>query len=229
VDFINRATSSVVPTVDFDAHTNAPAGFWQQDNFGIRYSGKIKPRYSQTYTFTTITDDAVRLWINGQLLINESIGTFSANIALTANQEYDIVMEYVEYFGEARAQLRWSSPSQANEVVPKSRLKPGLCTVATAIDLGVQASPNTVPSDACVKISQYPSWYQYGGGTPQLQTGSGGQYPVVASYSDACTGATGSATYTGPWQQKPVGQHALGCPTLIKLGGNGTPLNLRWF
>jgi len=164
-----------------------------------------------------------------QLLIDEDYGSFSTNISLTANQEYDLVMEYIEYGGEARAQLRWSSQSQNEEVVPKSRLLPGLCSVATAIDLGAQGTQNNVPSDACVKISQYPSWYQWGGGTPQLQTGAGGQYPVVASYEDACTSATGSATYTGPWQARPVGRHFPGCPTLIQLSGNGSPLVLRWF
>lgn len=228
-EFGNRGTSNTVPTVDFDAYWSHPVGFWLEDNFSIRYSGKVVPRHSEEYTFITTTDDRVRLWVDGQLLIDDTYGTYTGAITLQADQEYDIVMEFVEYGGQANAQLRWMSASQDEEVIPKSRLRPGLCSVDTAIDLGLQGEPNVVPSDACVMISQYPSWYQHGGGTPALQTGAGGTYPIPASYEDACTGAQGGVTFTGAWQQHSVGTHQLACPTLIQLGGDGSSVTLRWF
>lgn len=84
------------------------------------------PRYSETYTFYTQSDDGVRLWVNGQLLINnwtyhgwtENSGT----ITLQAQQRYDIKMEYFQGCCGAVAALSWSSPSQAKEVIPNGLL-----------------------------------------------------------------------------------------------------------
>ncbi len=41
------------------------------DTFSVRWSGQVSPRYSQTYTFSTTSDDGVRLWVNGALLIDQ--------------------------------------------------------------------------------------------------------------------------------------------------------------
>ena len=30
----------------------------------------MQPRFDGTYTFTTVSDDGVRLWVNGQEIIN---------------------------------------------------------------------------------------------------------------------------------------------------------------
>jgi hypothetical protein len=50
--------------------------------------------------------------------------------ALVANQKYDIKMEYFDGSGAAQAQLRWSSPSTAEQIIPSSSLYlPGGITV----------------------------------------------------------------------------------------------------
>ena len=40
------------------------------DNFSVRWKGQIKIDQSSTYTFYTISDDGVRLFINGKNIIN---------------------------------------------------------------------------------------------------------------------------------------------------------------
>ena len=75
----------------------------------------MKPPVTGTYTFYTLSDDGVRLWVNGALVVNnwtdhaptENSGT----IALTAGQRYDIRMEYYENGGGAVARLLWSAPA----------------------------------------------------------------------------------------------------------------------
>ena len=58
-----------------------------------------RPPYSQTYTFYTLTDDGVRLWVNGQLLVDKWIDQgptdCSGQIALTAGQRYDVLMQFL--------------------------------------------------------------------------------------------------------------------------------------
>ena len=115
-------------TVNFNWGNGAAMSSVGPDNFSVRWTGKVKPLHSQTYTFTTTTDDGVRLWVNGQLLIDkwQTQGTtpWSATIALVAGQKYDITMEYFEAAGGAIAKLEWESASQTRQVVPQSQLYP---------------------------------------------------------------------------------------------------------
>ena len=41
------------------------------DNFSVRWSGQVEPRFTETYTFYTQTDDGARLWVNGVQLVND--------------------------------------------------------------------------------------------------------------------------------------------------------------
>jgi hypothetical protein len=115
-------------TVDFNWGTGAPATGIGVDRFSARWTGHVLPKYTELYTFHTITDDGVRLWINGQLLIdnwvNQPATERSGTIALEANKFYDIRMEYFENRGHAVARLLWSSASQAKEIIPQSQLYP---------------------------------------------------------------------------------------------------------
>src|SRR5688572_7252691 len=66
--------------------------------YSVRWTGKIKPSYSETYTFTTQADDGVRLWINHQLIIDDwnkhAAASRSATITLTASRKVDIQLEF---------------------------------------------------------------------------------------------------------------------------------------
>jgi len=121
-------------TVNFDWQNGSPAAAISTDNFSARWSGQVQAAYSETYTFYTTSDDGVRVWVNGQQLINnwtehgpvENSGT----IALVAGQKYNIVMEYYEKAVGAVARLSWSSPSTPKAIIPQARLYPA--TAATA-------------------------------------------------------------------------------------------------
>ena len=98
------------------------------DEVRVRWLGKIQPRFSETYTFYTTSDDGVRLRINGQLVIDQwndhSPTEHSGTITLQAGQQYDIQLEYYENGGFAVMKLEWQSASQAREIVPLSQLFP---------------------------------------------------------------------------------------------------------
>ena len=68
------------------------------------------------------------MWVNGVLVINQwndhPPTEHNGTIALAANMRYPIVIEHYENGGGAVAQLRWSSASQAREIVPVERLFP---------------------------------------------------------------------------------------------------------
>jgi hypothetical protein len=98
--------------------------------YAIRWTGQVRPRYSETYTFITHSDDGVRVWVNGQLLIDDwsthAEKVDQNTIALTAGQSYAIKIEYYEN-GEGHGgiiTLQWQSASQQLEIVPASQLSP---------------------------------------------------------------------------------------------------------
>ena len=128
MDFTNLMVTRVDPTVDFDWGNGSPDPSIGVDTFSVRWTGQVEPLYSETYTFYTTTDDGVRLWVDNTLIVDKWIDQapteWSGTISLTAGIKYDIKIEYYENGGGAAAQLRWSSASQAKEIIPESQLYP---------------------------------------------------------------------------------------------------------
>lgn len=124
--FGTQKLSRIDSAINFAWGTAAPAGTMGADTFSVRWTGKVIPVADETYTFYTQSDDGVRLWVNGQLLIDNWTGHTltenSASITLKANQAYDIKLEYYENTGSATIKLLWSSPSVAKDIIPTDRL-----------------------------------------------------------------------------------------------------------
>ena len=118
----------IEPVVDADWGGRSPGGGISMDKFTARWTGQVQPQFSETYAFHTTTDDGVRLWIDGQLVIDrwrdQGATPWSGVIPLTAGQKYDLQMEFYESRGGASARLSWSSPSQPRQIIPQERLFP---------------------------------------------------------------------------------------------------------
>jgi len=129
VNLTNLKITRVDPNIDNNWGSGGPDPSVGTDTFSIRWTGQVQPQFTETYTFYTTTDDGVRLWVNNVLLVDKWIDQgpteWSGTIALTAGQRYDLKMEYYENGGGAVAELAWSSPSQAKQIVPQARLFPG--------------------------------------------------------------------------------------------------------
>jgi hypothetical protein len=99
---------------------------------GARWQGKIEAEFSEAYTFYVTANDGVRLWVDGQLLIDQwssqasSMHT-SPPINLNASQLYDIQLDYFNTSANPTITLGWSSKSTNNNLntpVPASVLFP---------------------------------------------------------------------------------------------------------
>src|SRR5438552_17283530 len=58
-------------SVNFNWGGQSPVAMIGADTFSVRWKGQVVPAFSETYTFYTQSDDGVRLWINGQLIIDD--------------------------------------------------------------------------------------------------------------------------------------------------------------
>jgi mannan endo-1,4-beta-mannosidase len=112
--------------IDFVWEDTPPDPSMGRDTFSIRWVGKIRPRFSENYTFSVEANDNVRLWIAGRQLLNvfenSGLRTTDATIDLRADQAEDIVIEYRERTGDAQITMSWRSSSQNREVVPANAL-----------------------------------------------------------------------------------------------------------
>src|SRR3954470_22816652 len=147
VDLSGTSVARTDATVNFNWAGARPTSALAGDTFSARWSGQVQANYSQAYTFSTVSDDGVRLWVNGSLLINqwnrhaarEDKGT---PITLTAGQKYDIKLEYFQQYGGSIAQLYWTSASQARQIVPQAQLY----STATPVTPPSTIPPTPVPT-----------------------------------------------------------------------------------
>jgi len=128
-NFNTFVLSRTDPQINFNwPDGTAPDGAIGDDNFSVRWTGEIEAAFSETYTFYTNSDDGVRLWVDGQQLVdNWTTHTNmenSGNIDLVAGHVYSLQMEYYENTGPAVAELRWSSARTPKQFVPQAALSP---------------------------------------------------------------------------------------------------------
>ncbi|MCM3748342.1 PA14 domain-containing protein [Paenibacillus pasadenensis] len=118
------------PQVHFLWGLNSPDSKINADRFSVRWSGKIKPRYSENYSFSLLADDGVRLWVNDALILDswkpQATSLTSSSISLKAGYSYNIVLEYYENKEGSTIVMEWASPSQASEIIPASQLYPAM-------------------------------------------------------------------------------------------------------
>jgi beta-glucosidase len=113
--------------VDFSFGIRSPAPGVPEDQFSIRWRGKIIPPET-IHHIGTSTDDGSRLYLDGKLLIDDwtehSEKPISAEVELKPGKEYEVVFEYFENALVACARLTWDLGqkdfNEAKEVAAKN-------------------------------------------------------------------------------------------------------------
>jgi hypothetical protein len=137
VDFTGASLTRVDPVIDFNWGGGSPDPGIGADTFSVRWTGKLIPRFTETYSFFSTTDDGGRLWIDlnnngsfedtGEQLINSWFDQSGAErtstpVNLIAGQLYNFRFDYYENGGGASAVVRWSSFSEPKAIIPQSQL-----------------------------------------------------------------------------------------------------------
>jgi beta-glucosidase len=86
-----------------------------QPKFSVRWTGQVVAQRSGEYRFAADSDDGVRVWVNGELIIEDWAARAvrrneSKPIIMEAGQSYDIRVEYYDAGGEAIVRLLWKLP-----------------------------------------------------------------------------------------------------------------------
>ena len=102
--------------INFNWGTGAPAAGLPVDNFSVRWTRRVHFG-AATYRFSVDVDDGVRLWVDGQLLIDrwhDAVAHYSRDLYL-AEGAHDIRLEMYEHTGGAKIHLRWGQPTNRAE------------------------------------------------------------------------------------------------------------------
>ncbi len=98
--------------VNFDWGPGSPGPDIPPDYFSVRWTGRLTPAHSGSYTLGITSDDGCRLWLDGKLLfdywVNQAGITRSAEVELEAGRAYEIRAEYFEQTGNAMVRLGWA-------------------------------------------------------------------------------------------------------------------------
>jgi len=126
--FSTRVLTRIESEIDHHWGADSPDPLVNVDQFAGRWTGELEVAFSEPYTFWTLTDDGVRVWLDGELIIddwNDHGDTWNSSrpIDLVAGQRYALVMEWFENAGGATAELDWASPSMPRQVIPAGPLQ----------------------------------------------------------------------------------------------------------
>jgi hypothetical protein len=123
-DLTQPVLTRIDPRVDFDWKQGSPAPGIAPDTFSARWTGRISSKVTGTHTFILRADNAARLWLDGNLLIDTTGVTNKGRFYLKAGQFYSLRLEYFENKGPANVALLWQAKGLKRQVVPEEQLTP---------------------------------------------------------------------------------------------------------
>ena len=136
------ATVRTDARIDFNWGRYKPTPELSENNFSVRWTGKLTPPESGKYTLGFTADDGARLYLDGQLLVeawsNNPTKTATKEITLEAGRSYDLRMEYFQNNREAVAKLVWSYPRLAERMIEEA-VKATQEADASVLVLGISA------------------------------------------------------------------------------------------
>lgn len=98
-------------------------------SFSVRWTGFLIPDMDGEHILHTLSNDGIRVWIDGKTLIDNwtDHGTVedAAPIRLTKGRRYGLKVEYFYNGGDATARLLWTRPGKTREPVRAPALASG--------------------------------------------------------------------------------------------------------
>ncbi len=138
----------IEPVVNHRWGTRRPDPRLPLDHFSVRWTGKLVPPSSGLYRLRVERDDGIRLFLDGQLLLDKWSNAHGetpeeVTVKLEGGRPYDLKLEYFEGIGVALVRLKW------DHVEPRGELRSGFCRaegkrVGAYLDFGHLSKPLVV-------------------------------------------------------------------------------------
>ncbi len=100
--------------INFEWGDQIPAAGLPADNYSMRLTGELIPDQTGTYRIDGLSDDGIRVWVDGKLLIDNwsdhGAETRSAEVSLQKGTPVPVKVEFYENGGTAVLKLGWNPP-----------------------------------------------------------------------------------------------------------------------
>ena len=107
---IDKSWNDVPPVPGIDPH-----------HCSIRWTGRLTPPETGTYTFSARVDDGIRVWVGGVLVIDNwrlnDNGQFTGQVKMKESTAYDLKVEYFNALIEGEVTLIWKLPNASKPLV----------------------------------------------------------------------------------------------------------------
>ena len=114
--------------LDFDWRDQAPIMGVPKDHFTVRWMGELEAPTTDNYTIYFKSDEGSRIYFDGKLACDRwghrTYEETNVTVSFKAGARHRVQIEYVDSFGDARAQLSWSTPFMPKTIIPRDRMYP---------------------------------------------------------------------------------------------------------
>ena len=108
-------------TINYEPANQAPDPFLPVAPMSIRWTGKLVPNVTGSYVLSFTSDDGVRVWLDGELVIEDWTTHPRRDekvvLPLEKGRSYNLKVEYYDGGGESIARLNWMVPSVGSNVM----------------------------------------------------------------------------------------------------------------
>jgi hypothetical protein len=120
------ARTGRVDRVDFRFGPRPPVSRFSSQIYGIRFSGFLQADRAGDYEISTLSDEGVRVWVDGKVVIDNWIPHTvqrDAGVVRLPAGPVPIRIEYFQLAGDAILRLYWRDlAGPMNEIIPNKNL-----------------------------------------------------------------------------------------------------------
>ncbi len=219
-EYFNNRNLTGTPTltrddaqINFNWNSGSPASGLNSDNFSVRWTRSLSFAPGH-YRFTVTSDDGIRLWVNGQQVLNNwtehQPQTISGELTL-AGGTYPVQIEYFEATGAAQVQVSWTQVAATPPTPAPAASTAGTGTIVSPM-LNVRRGPGfqyavltTLPQGTSLSLAGYRS---------------DDSHWVMINYSGTQAWVSGKPAYLS--SNVPIGSLAVWQGTVPNTGGPAT-------
>ncbi|MGI6341682.1 MAG: alpha-L-fucosidase [Bacteroidales bacterium] len=133
IEVENVELNRIDPEIDFYWKRSSPGKPIEEDRFNAEWVGYIKPEHSETYHFSAIADDFIKLYIDDVCIYDsEKLGKLEkdtesyknelqkSSVLLQKDKLVKLTAKFTENTHEAEAHVYWESKSTPKCIIPNS-------------------------------------------------------------------------------------------------------------
>jgi len=145
--------------ISFNWGNGSPRADIPANNFSVRWSRRMSFSQSGTYHFRAETDDGVRLWVDGTLVLDDWQDGYSVRDVTIplAGGSHDVRVDYYEHLGGALARLSWELVLPSATPTPSRTPTARTTTTPTPTQLPPTHTPTATLTNTPVPPTDTPS------------------------------------------------------------------------